>query len=728
MKRLVSGAAALAMVGIFVAAPTAGAAAGAAAPRTAPAAAVPDVVSVGVAAITPLVLTTGGTLRITGVLTNTGTQPLANLSIQLRASNQPVGSRSELAALAVGPARPPGDVVTGALEHASAPVPAGGTLSWSIKATAAVLGLTAPGVYPIAVEVIADDPVTGARSRFGTARTFLPWDLASARPTRVAVLWPVLGTPSRDASGKTIGTTVTDEVAGRLGTLLAAAGGTHLTWLLDGDTLESVRQVADSASTSPSASPSASPTVTGAQGGGATIGPTLSPSTPSTPPDPAAQAARDWLGLLKQDLGTGEALALPFGDPDLVATVRAGRSQDLATSTSLGSQVVSQVLDGTVPVGDDLAWPADGTADSRTLTALGGVGDKAVLLSSQFAPPARPVTTYTPSAVGPITGTPLTGVVSDAVLSTLIATGPRALGGDALAQQRILAELAMVTAELPSTQRSVVIVPPRRWTPDPGYLHTLLGSLGQVPWVQLATLAELRTSAATGPVRQKPAYPAAIAKRELAAQQYEGIRTAQDSLAALDAVVADASGFRDTYLRALLRSGSTVWRTERPQGLRYIHAVGKTIGDQVARIRVVQSGAVTLAARSGKIPVTVENGLGQTVTVRLAVAANPDVRLTLTQPAAEKIPAGQSRTFEVSAEATTNGSVQLVVQLLTPGGEPYGSTVMFPVQITGFGEVAQLVVGAAFALLAVALVFRVARAIRRGRRPGSPASVRALVR
>jgi len=78
----------------------------------------------------------------------------------------------------------------------------------------------------------------------------------------------------------------------------------------------------------------------------------------------------------------------------------------------------------------------------------------------------------------------------------------------------------------------------------------------------------------------------------------------------------------------------------------------------------------------------------------------------------------------VSADATTNGSVQLNVQLQALGGQPYGVTVSFPVQITGFGEVAQVIVGAAFALLAVALLVRVARAIRSGARPGSPASVR----
>ena len=45
-------------------------------------------------------------------------------------------------------------------------------------------------------------------------------------------------------------------------------------------------------------------------------------------------------------------------------------------------------------------------------------------------------------------------------------------------------------------------------------------------------------------------------------------------------------------------------------------------------------------------------------------------------------------------------------------------------QVTGFGAVAELLVGGALVLLTVALVVRVVRAVRTGRRPGSPASVR----
>ena len=697
-----------------------------------------DPVSVGVTAIAPLVLTADGTLQISGVLRNNGTTQLDKVVIQLRVADQPAGSRSELDASAASTAPPPGSVPSGALITEPDPLVAGGTLPWTLSVTARTLGLSTPGVYPLAIEVRADNPTTGGRTRYGTARTFLPWDLGTARPTRVAVVWPVLGTPSRGPDGKSLGAGLENELHGRLGSLLSAAGGTHLTWLLDGDTLESVRQLADSTivKVTPTGTPTGTPTAsagasTGGSGSSGDSGGTG--GTGGTGDTAGAAAAKAWLTALAAATATGQVLAVPFADPDLVASVRAGRTADLGVATTLGAQVVGQALASTPSVGStpaeaDVAWPADGTADSRTLTALAGLGSAAVILSDQLAAPVRAITTYTPSGVGPLTGTRLTAIVADNLLSTLIATPTAQQGGAALARQRFLAEIAMITAELPSAQRSLVIVPPRRWTPDATYVKGVLDALGQVPWAKPATIAELRTTAADGPARQRPTYPTAVQQREVSGRQLDSVRAAAAGLDSLSAVVADPTSLRDTYERAILRSESTVWRTQRAAGLVYAHSVETAVDDLVSAVHVVQSGGLTLAGRSGKIPVTVENRLSQAVTMNLSVAADPAVRLTLTQPGQEVIPPGQSRTFEVPAEATTNGSVQLIVQLVAPDGKPYGSAVTFPVQITGLGAVAQLVVGGAFVLLAVALVVRVARAVRRGRRPGSEASVRERVR
>src|SRR5262249_53085945 len=116
------------------------------------------------------------------------------------------------------------------------------------------------------------------------------------------------------------------------------------------------------------------------------------------------------------------------------------------------------------------------------------------------------------------------------------------------------------------------------------------------------------------------------------------------------------------------------------------------------------------------------------VTVLVAVSADPSVRMSVTAPGPVILEAHSSTTLDIAANATTNGAVVVNAQLKTVDGEALGSALTIPVQVTGFGAVAALLVGAALVLLSVALVVRVVRAIRTGRRPGSPASVRAPAR
>jgi hypothetical protein len=92
-------------------------------------------------------------------------------------------------------------------------------------------------------------------------------------------------------------------------------------------------------------------------------------------------------------------------------------------------------------------------------------------------------------------------------------------------------------------------------------------------------------------------------------------------------------------------------------------------------------------------------------------------------------PALSTTTLDDEADATANGSAQLSLRLLTPAGDAYGPESTATVQITGLGAVAQLLVVLAVVLLAGALVVRVVRAVRSGRRrPGSAASVRERAR
>jgi hypothetical protein len=508
--------------------------------------------------------------------------------------------------------------------------------------------------------------------------------MGSAQPVRLAVMWPVVAVPARGPDG---------------------GSGATATWLVDGDTLEGASQLAAGAPNPPGTTPA------------------------QAPPDPTAAA---WLQRLEGDLATADVRALPYADPDVTALVGAGLGSDVTVATALGMSSSQAVLHGHASVDGPVAMPAGGSTDRRTIEALSAPTLSAlrlhqVLLSDTYAPTVA-THPWTSSAVGPLTGTPLTAVAADNTLTTELATPAAQQGGAVLARQRVLAEAAMIAEELPSVSRSVAVLPPSDWQPDARYLRATLAALRAASWVQLSTLADISTDAVDGPPRQQPSYPSSLRAMQLDSTQLAGIRQGQARLAALAGVLTAPLALQDLYGRALLRSGSAAWRALPAEGHAYVHTVVADLARMQASVHIVSSGAVTLAARSGRIPVTVTNGLDQPVTVRVRVTAVPAVRLSVTQPGTVTIPAHGTSTLDVDAKATTNGSVQLVTQLFTADGGPFGPPVTVAVQITGLGAVAQVVVVVALLLLAGALVVRVVRAVRRSSRPGSTASKRELVR
>ena len=186
--------------------------------------------------------------------------------------------------------------------------------------------------------------------------------------------------------------------------------------------------------------------------------------------------------------------------------------------------------------------------------------------------------------------------------------------------------------------------------------------------MQVVRLGDLTADAAAGPARQRPTYPASVRRRELDPVQMGEVRDGHQRLAALTSVLTSDQTFTDTYTRALLRAESTAWRADRAGGRTYARHVVDRISRLQAQVHLVPPGPVTLAARSGRIPVTVVNDLDEQVTVRVGVEAVPSVRLSLVQPAPVVLEPHSSSTLDIAADATTNGSVQVVARLLTTRG------------------------------------------------------------
>ncbi len=98
-------------------------------------------------------------------------------------------------------------------------------------------------------------------------------------------------------------------------------------------------------------------------------------------------------------------------------------------------------------------------------------------------------------------------------------------GGPRLAEQRLLAELAMITAEAPNDSRTILLAPPRRWNPAAGYADALAADVSRIPW--LTEVDALQAAGSTEPVDRGPlAYPADARRHEIAggAGQHPGHR------------------------------------------------------------------------------------------------------------------------------------------------------------------------------------------------------------
>ena len=169
---------------------------------------------------------------------------------------------------------------------------------------------------------------------------------------------------------------------------------------------------------------------------------------------PASAAAAAWLASLRAAVADADVLALPYADPDVVALSRTGSPlvDDVALLQQLGQSEVRRLLDAE-PL-QTVAWPPPGPVTGVVDTLAGSERRALVVRASALTGAAAdPSAGRTPSArtTLPSTVEPVPALVPDDVLSDLVAPDPTDDGwqGERLAEQRWLAETAMIAAERP---------------------------------------------------------------------------------------------------------------------------------------------------------------------------------------------------------------------------------------------------------------------------------------
>jgi hypothetical protein len=612
---------------------------------------------------------------------NTGAEPLRRLRVGLR-FGQPLRGRSAVAA-DNAPAKQGTRVGDGVLGDGELAAGGTGEVDFDVPLSALPFRHSAqPGIYPLRIEV---------RERFqvvGAADTFVMWWPKGAPSVRVAWVWPLVEPSHRgvgnDFFDNDLAGSITD---GRLAALLAvgAASKAPLTWAVDPELLDSVHRMTGSY------------TVLGKEG-------------------TSSAAARAWLDRARAALRSASVLPLPYADPDLATTATGALAADAGRAFQLGREVLGR--DAANTGNARLAWPPGTSLDPGTESLLAGQGVKGVVVP-EAALPLTEQLYYTPSAPAPLATGALgstTALVADGQLNRFVAdpereTGPR------LAAQRFLADTAMIALERPGDLRDVVVTPPRTWQPPVrDFAAQLLEQTANAPWIQAVDLDTVLADQPSGAARSRTPGGRGV----LAADQVRRVLDARRLLQRVRGILTDPKRAPEALADlddALLRAVSAEWGGGDVRGQRLTDTVVATVQAQLARLRVVAGGTVTMTGRSGKIPLTFQNDLGQPVRVKVRLDSNH--RLELEGKAAYErgheivVPPGSS-TLVISGRATTGGRFPITVELLGPDNAPLGARTTVLVRSTAYGVVALGVTGAAFVLLLIASATRL---LRRRRAP-----------
>ncbi|HEY5879500.1 MAG TPA: DUF6049 family protein [Nakamurella sp.] len=737
-----------------------------------------------VSAIDPTLVTSTGpsALTITGTMTNTGPDELVDLTYRVQrgdALRSTADVHDQIAAPDEPVARVPNSFtpITGALAAgASAPF----VFSASIDGPDA-LDITRPGVYPVMVNVngavmLPDGPLAARVGELHLMLTVMGVPGATApeqtagRPTPFNFVWPMVDVPHLGVEGVFLNDDLLASISpgGRLSTLLDGLTGDAtstlptgaLTIVLDPQMLDELnrmtgayRVVAPPGTAQPPVS-----AITQAQAADQTTSPPATDATESVPVTPGGTAAAtpaptdQTAGSGAADIagtvaGTGQQVAasfverlravaashplvlLPYGDPDVVALVRAGMAADVTTTTQHGQEVAERMwgdLDSvTSASASPTAFPIDGAADEATLSTLLSGGARTGLLSQAAvqvptAADGRPVTSalIAPDQGG--AGLPSVVAQTDVLggLDKLIDDDRQT--GWATKVNSLTALLAQQRAD--GTTAPSVFAPTRRWSPDSAALTELIHLLGELGRNGVIAGESLATLSAAAQQEGTTDYPEAARDRELSAAYLQRIVTDRAAVADLRTTLnsvsqqSDPATLLDPLDAALDAAASTAFRTDSTVGEANLSTVESTVSTIRSGVQIATaSTSYTLASSTSPLVLTVQNSTPYDVPALVQLTGGEMVGLTTTEQPVQIIPAGRSQQVKIPTEVTRSGQFQVTATLVGPDGVGWGSPVQLSVQSSAYGALTVVLMAVAGGVLVIMVALRIRQRLR-GRR------------
>ena len=627
--------------------------------------------------VSPAVVAPGQKLVVTGTIRNDGRTPLARPSVRVVAGNL-ANTREAVRDWATRTDPAQGDVVGQTrLKGTVAPGTSAG-FRVSIDNLASRRADATYGAVPLSVES-ADDAV----------RTFAGYQrVKQYQPLSISWAVPLTLDPDPDLFG-------------------AGGAARETAWASALDGSARVSRVLDATQDAP---------VTWA------LDPSLTPALLPYPVDPGATGTQERaLRTATEDRITEQAQrhtpwVLPDTDADLEAVVGRSGATGLVRELVDRSAAVAQALGGRA----DIAWPADGTYTARAESGLRQLMREPALAGQVASSSSLPsgLNGLTPGAAQrSTTGLPL--LAYDDSLSSLLGRTTSAQES-VLSTQQFIADSAALLGELPGTSgRSVFVVAPRSFNPDPEATRRFFDTVQALPWLTQSTTADQLAAAGrtattqAAPVTRPTAPATAGSTPVLTTARIAGLERTLRTVRGVAQIRDDGDEFARTWTRAAEQLLSTRWRTAPTAWNTLSGRVGTATRQTTVAVKV-SAGTINFLADSGRLQITVTNDLDVPVqNVKLTVeASNPRLQID-SQPSVLRIGPGSRATVNVSVTALAAGLVPLRTTLTTPDGTVIGQGADVQVRVTPTGNWVYLVLGGVAALI---LVLGIVRTVRR--RPG----------
>jgi hypothetical protein len=660
-------------------------------------------VSLAIDSVSPQVAGPGATVTVTGTVSNGTGQTQAGLDVQLFTSATRFPSRDAMDAYLSQGGGSTGLVAVGNSFFIPASVRPGATARWHASFGVDSVGIAEFGVYPVAAQLA--DPAGGVLASGQTLLPFWPGQQAAGllRPLDIGWIWPLIDQPHHQVCAGLTNNDLSASLGpgGRLAALLAAGQahpGAGLTWVIDPALLGDAQ------------------TMTRPYQAG------TGPGCTGAAKEPASRAAAAWLSRLGAVISGQPTVITPYANVDAAALVHAGMTADLTSAYAAGKQVADGVLHGSF--GSAIALPAGGTADLSVLTSLATaehVGT--VVLDSSQMPPVNS-SVFEDDAVTSIrtaAGTTMTVLLADHVLTGVLQAGDA--GSGTLPQstqfavsQRFLAETAMIAAEAPDSDRSIVVAPPDDWSAPAGLASELLAETAGAPWLAPTPLGVLARSpdSARSIARQLPP-SSRLSPAELSPGYLGTVGVIGSSLRVFQAMLYQPSKAYQQWLdQALAATESSAWRGSGiSQGLGLADSLSRYLNSQESMIKIIAADQVSMAGASGAVPVSIQNELPEAIRVKVnaSVVNSPDRTSQLTVGRFRNpivVPphtAGQLVRLPVSS--APQGSTLIKISLTSTDGTPLPvAAKSLTVLSTRYGRAILFLIGAAIGVMILTSGYR----------------------